>query len=240
MNDWESARVWFSYAARLDPDSAEAANALGDAWAALGNWEQARLAYGRALSLNPARAEHYTDYAQALMVDQHDLDLAEQLLAQAVALEPENELTYRGLATLADARGDIQKSIHWWQMAAKTSPVGSVDSLLHLAGAYDQAGQDSQALTALQRALQEAPDSPWTHLALASAHFQAARWSAAETEALQATVLGPGHVEAWILLGNARLRQGETGAARQAFEKVLEIDPDNDEAARSLNLLYSP
>ncbi len=240
QGDWEAALRWFDYALQLSPDSAQAYHAIGDARMGLKDWTAAREAYAQALQLAPENADYYVDYANALIVDDYNLDLAASLLEKAVVLLPGSEHTYRALAGLATKRGNMLKAIHWWEQAAAVAPEGTVDSILHLADAYEATGMYDQALTAYRYAVSEAPFSPWTHLELAHAYYTRKMWQETVAEAQQTVAIDPQNVEARLLISQAQVKQGNIEEARSVCIEALHLAPDHQEIQESCGKLIAP
>jgi|GEM_PF-3861545 len=236
----ERALSWFDAALQVQPDSVHALKGRGDAAIGLARWDLARNSYARALELDPHTAERYSDYARTLIAGNYDLPLAEDLLKRAVELAQGSEEVYATLAGLAYARSDHEQALHWWEKAAAVAPTGSVDSLLHLATAYQAVGLSDKAIAAYQQAVREAPQSPSARLELAKAYFSDEEWSQASAEATRVVELAPHTVEAWLLLGKSQIKGGNLEQGRKALEHVLVIDPNNAEALRLLRGNDSP
>ncbi|MBD3371781.1 MAG: tetratricopeptide repeat protein [Candidatus Coatesbacteria bacterium] len=58
-------------------------------------------------------------------------------------------------------------------------------------------------------------------------YFAAGDYTAAAEAYTAAVERDPGFIEAWLYLGETRLRTGETATARKALERALALDPEN-------------
>lgn len=54
----------------------------------------------------------------------------------------------------------------------------------------------------------------------------------------QALALDPGHLPSWYLLGLTHMKKGNSAEARTAFEKCVEIEPDNPDTRARLGSVY--
>lgn len=101
-------------------------------------------------------------------------------------------------------------------------------------------GQIEQAIQLLQFAITVNPGNAEAHYHLGRAHLQRDRLPAAEAALRQAVQLAPRHAPAWSALGKTLFRQGNPRDARQALETALKLEPGNQDAAETLNLLPRP
>jgi tetratricopeptide (TPR) repeat protein len=82
-------------------------------------------------------------------------------------------------------------------------------------------GDTATALDELALTVQIAPDDPVARLVYGNLLVDRAMWAEAEGELLEATRLATRHAEPWILLGDARQRQGKPAEALEAYRGFL-------------------
>ena len=90
----------------------------------------------------------------------------------------------------------------------------------------------------IPRATGETRDS--AQLLLAQAYLKNPKWMRRAEAVLQTLVArSPRHVTAQLQLAEIYRASGLTSRAKAAYEKVLEIDPDNVQARKALDFLHS-
>ncbi|NIR45870.1 MAG: tetratricopeptide repeat protein [Gemmatimonadetes bacterium] len=110
--------------------------------------------------------------------------------------------------------------------------------LLELADVFEyRAGMPDSAMAYLRAYLARHPDARPVRLRLARLLAWSGRLQ--EAESVASTILGaqPHHVEALTLLGDVRRWRGDSGGARAAYRRALELDPDAAAAAEGLAAL---
>lgn len=68
------------------------------------------------------------------------------------------------------------------------------------------------------------------NIKVATFYWKKGKYKAAALRYAEATRWDPGSAEAWLKLGDAREKMNDTAAARAAWEKFLEVAPDDKEA----------
>lgn len=127
---------------KTTPDDAEGWTMLGRSYSVLERLPQALQAFQRVLALRPQDAQAHADVADALaMVNGRKLDgEPEQLVARALALDPDNAKALGLAGTIAFERGDAVTAARHWERAMKTAEPGS-EMAGRLRSAVDEARQ---------------------------------------------------------------------------------------------------
>ncbi len=94
-------------------------------------------------------------------------------------------------------------------------------------------GSFAAAVNAYQRAEQLAPDAPAIVYALARAYAEADMPDEAITYFEKTAALVPGYAEVHFRWGELLWQQGEAAAARQHFERYLQLAPDGSYAGQA-------
>jgi len=156
---------------------------------------------------------------------------AEQHLRTAVELAPASPLVWLLLGKQRMARGDLETARVALLNAQRLDPANpapclAIAELKAQSGAYTEVDRWIDA--ALERAPRDA--SVWE----AAARFYLSRDLASQGDpagiAAQAVILAPGDAEAHLLQGWSALVNGDPGAALQALDHALTLDPDLAEA----------
>jgi tetratricopeptide (TPR) repeat protein len=120
--------------------------------------EAALQAVERAIELNPKNAHALNYLGYALAEQNRELDRAERLIKQAIALDRDNGYFIDSLGWVYYQRGDYRKALKQLERAAKLAPEDAV-VLEHLALTQLKVGERKKALITLKRALGFAPSS---------------------------------------------------------------------------------
>jgi predicted Zn-dependent protease len=104
----------------------------------------------------------------------------------------------------------------------------AVIALLDQAQLHNDAGQREAAGASLERALRIEPRNPWLWHELAQLRLTQGQYGQAVSLARKSTSFSvkDRHLQAlnWRLIGNARVAQGDTSAAEQAFKTATELE----------------
>lgn len=109
----------------------------------------------------------------------------------------------------------------------------NVAVLNDLALIYQQRQERQAAQASWQHALEREPANPVVLYNFGSFYLSSDAHLAADLLG-QAVTAKPDYVKAWYNLGLARKQLGDTAGARTAWEKVLQLEPENQEARAAL------
>lgn len=235
--------AWYEYAIQVAPQHVEGYYGLGQVYQQRGEWETAVSYYEQALQQNSEHLPSLVALSQ-IYIQRDQVEQAENILLQIVENESLHnfpglsENAFRSLATIATKRQDVEQTIYWWEQAVTSS--NSVDSRLHLAEVYEQAGQADKALVVYQETVSLAPDTPWTHLALARAYLTRQEWENA-LESAQTSIEQDARIaDAWLVVGQSYLALGQPAQAQEALQQGQIVDPTHEEIGRLLEELSEP
>ena len=177
-----------------------------------GRFEEAQASFEEALQINP----NYTEAALNLAVTYNDLgryDEAKRIYQAALA---------RG----AESPGQLDPFVK-----------GKIANLhAEVAQAYVDAGMPADAMHELRKAILLCPTFADLRLKLANLYRQSGDLDAARFELEEAIAARPRFVPAHVALGVTMLSQGEPAAAMGAWERALEVDPENRAAQMYLRM----
>jgi tetratricopeptide (TPR) repeat protein len=202
-----------------------------------------------ALALTPGA---HTYYLQAVQAERRgQLDIAEQALRKAIAIDPSDYLNLVKLGAVLNQEGRPNEAISYLQQAATLTP--SDDMILYsLGGLYEQLGQPAKAEQAYLQALrknaatQTAPGIAFAQpmyyfalLNLSRTEIQLKKYPAAINHYQSFLTHYPQHFEARRRLANLYLVTGQNQLAVQQYELLKQRFPgafeDNVSLARALN-----
>ncbi len=236
------ARAELAQALTLDPDLVAARFLLAQLYLDIGRPAAARETLATGLEQHPGQPQLGSLLAEAERQLGHP-DRAAELARQAVARDPSllQAGYYLGLALIDLHRNDEAAAVLEPIVAAGVNPA---DTTLALGTAYLDGGRLDRAIATLTRASTVDPARADIRLALARAyrlhHLPAkaraqlalVRLPGAAGPAVSAVSQDPLEPTLYMERGLLDLDQGRLTAAAAAFEKVLAIDPGNEEAAR--------
>lgn len=172
----------------------------------------------RALESAPGAPEAAAAHHElgALYFEEGLIEFAKEHYAQAQELAPGNVRVGLALAALTARDGDVAGA--WSQIRDLGAAVMEHDvELRTLLG---------MALDDFDELRRSFPDTAENHAAYARLLYQAARIPEAVTAAHRATVLNPSDADTWKFLGDVQGQLGNLPQARAAYEKSLEVNPD--------------
>jgi tetratricopeptide (TPR) repeat protein len=197
---------------RLEDKFADVFNMLGVIAHDRGDFARAQALFEEALAVNP----NYTETALNLAVTYNDLgryDEAKRIYAAALA---KGEGTGEQLDPFV--KGKIA-NLH-----------------AEVAQAYVDAGMPTEAKQELRKAIHLCPQFSDLRLKLANLYRESGDLDAARFELDEAVSNRPRYVPAWVALGVTRLSLGDAKGAVMAWEKALEIEPENKAAGMYLRM----
>jgi len=197
---------------RLEEKYADVYNMLGVIQHDRGQFEEAQGHFEASLAINP----NYTEAALNLAVTYNDLgryDEAKRIYAAALS---KGEGTGNQLDPFV--KGKIA-NLH-----------------AEVAQAYVDAGMPSDAKHELRKAILLCPSFSDLRLKLANLYRETSDLDAAKFELEEAVSNRPRYVPAWVALGVTRLSMADQKGAMEAWEKALEIEPENKAAAMYLRM----
>lgn len=200
-----------------------------------------RSAFARAVELDPANAQARVSlasfYLHAPTLGGGSKAKARQHAEALVRLDP--ELGHPLLAEVLEATGDAAGALEQRRLAVAAAP-DSLPRLIELGLAYQAAERWDDAFATFRRSLEIDPD--YRH-----GVYQLGRTGALSGRNLEETAAAlerfladlvedgePYHSGAWWRLGMIRQHQGDREAARRAYRRSLEVDPDQRGAREAL------
>jgi cytochrome c-type biogenesis protein CcmH/NrfG len=222
----------------VKPQEAEFYMVLGGGWKTAGNPQEAASAYQRALQIKPDSARAMRALAEV------DPPNAEQILAHAVQVAPNDPESWFRYGVLTSSAERIQKAITldpWLpDQSRRLAEVSHSDTALQDAlrtDPFDDAAWDlggrilaekgafAEAFFDFERAIKLHPDGRYLY-DYALALVRADRFDDAQKQAEMAVRADAGLVEAHELLGGLYLRKKALPAAAREYRAALVLKPD--------------
>jgi cytochrome c-type biogenesis protein CcmH/NrfG len=221
----------------IKPREVEFYMVLGDGWKMAGNQREAAGAYRRALQIAPDSPRAMRALAAV------DAEHAEQILAHAVEVAPDDAESWFRYGVLTSSAERIQKAIAldpWLpdqsrRLAELTHSESALKDALRTDpfddAAWDLGGrilaekaQFTDAFFDFERAIKLRPNGRYLY-DYALALVRADRFEEAQTKAEKAVRMDAGLAEAHELLGGLYARKKELSAAAREYAAALQLDP---------------
>jgi protein O-GlcNAc transferase len=216
----------------LRPQSAEAHNALGEAFHGAGNVKVARAEFEKTIAIDPRFAPARVSLGQ-ILVEAHEFSAAAQHLDRALQI----------LGTSGDAaeahylRAKVNAEQNEMRQAAEHLNA-AVSLRPDFGEAWSDLGQarkalldDAGALAAFERAVETAPEDAVAQYRLGSEYLHQKRTHPAVLHLQKALAFNPDDQSTLYALQVALRQDGQVEAARQAKEKLTDLLRRRDEAA---------
>lgn len=245
-NQPDKAAALFERALALQPDHVPSLVWLGAMRLVTGNTDAAGPPLDKALSLqanDPAALYH----AGRVALAKRNYAVAVERLNAALTIQPQASgihyplsLAYRGL-------GDVKNAEAQLRLRGNVDPVPSdplmreLSNLLQNAAAFEVQGADAlakrrwpEAVRALRKALELAPENAFTHLNLGTALFETGDAAGALAQFTEAARLSPTLAKAQYGIGIVTEAAGRDADAIAAFSAAVKADPSSLESHLSL------
>jgi len=201
--------------------------------------QEARLA----VALGPNRVAAYeisgVIYRDLQAIAAGALDWSVKSFESALGLEPLNPVITTEIGKLKLVGNDKEGAKTYFEKAMNMKK-DFVESGLQLAMMDEAEGKTSDVLAKLEGLVQAAPFSTEARFQLARAYYNDNEFAKAASQAQQALILFPNHSNSLFLLGLTYEKMGEKDLALQALEKVLELNPNNQQVQDQISKIKKP
>ena len=216
----EEAAVYADRAVRLDPNLADAYDALGTSQRLSGKYAEAAASYGKSIALDPKAAGSLAGLAQTYAAMGRAAD-AESTFERATLLAPDNTNIAMHYGDFCFANGHYDKAAELFRRVTQIlpdSPRGytNLGAALHALGRYDDAA------TAYERSIALAPSGA-AYSNLGVMRYDGGRYADACVALEKAAALTPNDYNVWANLGDAyRWTPARKADAPHAYERAIE------------------
>jgi len=180
----------------------------------------------------PAAARGRLARADAAYANGH-LPAACEFIQQALRYAPQSVQLRVCHGNLQFQLGDYAGAFESYRQACAAEP-DNVDAFIRLAATALRVNQIETFEQSLQRALELDPQNPEARRLLADTNYASGRFSDAAGQYCGLLDQAPNDPEVLLRLGNCRYNLDDFEAARQCFERVLDLNPKHDIAKGNL------
>jgi len=169
-------------------------------------------------------------------------------LQRAIELAPDDAQAYLYLGELYFSKQKPERAVDYYQKALARNPL--LDRAYGRLGEIAVTRSDATAALANFKMLEVlSPDDPGAHAAMAQAYELAGQYDSAEQELRGIVARDPKNLDAWLRIGflngalakkatNPTERDAHLKQAQAAFQKVLDVQPENVAASRAIQELH--
>jgi tetratricopeptide (TPR) repeat protein len=161
----------------------------------------------------------------------YQYDAANNALNAIANKDPKNELLLLRRGWLEYLSGNHSKSIEYYKKAASVNGQ-SLEAQLGMIMPLMAQQRWREAAASANKVLETAPWNYHAHIRLMSCEQALKQWSTLEKHAQQVAARYPTDASIWIFLGRARHHLGNKDGASNAYDRVLQLVPDNFEASQ--------
>ena len=240
---------WYLWALELNPDSAEIKGELATLYQETGRLEEAEESLEQSTNQDETKCATWYQRGEVATKQEKWFEAAEAFVKVLSLAETDTVCRYQ-TSHVAHRLGVIyhlrlkqeEKGWEYYQLALSAdqydpTPQQKGDTYYQIASILSKRKLWSQAIAQYQLALAIRPDYYIALIGLAQAQLQAGDLAEAQQSAEQARDLAPEQHPAYRVLGDIYRTRGENELARQMYEKVLSINPNNEAAKEGLEKL---
>ena len=225
LGKWAEALNELQKAVRINPYNADWYYNMGLTLDAMSDYGQAIKAYRHALELSPSDVETLT----ALGVDstrQKQFAQALGYFEQAQRIDPDFEPCYGYRIVTYSQMGEHDKAEEMFYLARQIKDKCAICDY-NMGMSLLSRGQYDRAIACWQEALELEPDYPEVHARIAEAYWGKDDLDSANKHFALAFRDDPGHIDVLLDYGSMLLDKQEMARAKDKFNFVLELEPDN-------------
>jgi Tfp pilus assembly protein PilF len=221
---------------------------IEDAWKSLkqGHGNKARKSLSKLSEQNPF---YYVGMGYAYFM-MNDLDLAEDFLKAAERYSPDMNIIHLGLAQVYQKKGEEDLAFAEYREVLKVEPdhpwvlpqyeilkLKKTEEFLEEGRLFLSSGDTESSKKAFLKALYYSPESTEAHLALADIYSKEDNFENALVHLEAASRNEPENIDILKKYGEALFFQNENEKALDVYEKLAEMEPENQEFKQRLEIL---
>ncbi len=151
------------------------------------------------------------------------------LFAHTLSIDPDNLFAATNFGAALFNNGEFDEAAKYFQRIVAARPWDD-QTRMRLANAFSAGGRTEQAMTELRRAIETNPRNASALVELARLELAMGRSQEAEALLLRANTIEPKP----LTLGTLALTRNDLQAARQEFERAVQIEPESSTARNNL------
>jgi tetratricopeptide (TPR) repeat protein len=234
----EEAEYEYLKAVAIDSTSSTAFFQLGNVARTRGRLDDALRYYERALDILPGTPEALANMG-GILHEQGHTDSAVALLRQALEVDPNNEVALVNLGLAHLGSGEYAEARSWFRRAVASNPE-NLKALVNISFAYLQQGQTDSAAAYIEQATHIEPNDAGLWVNLGGIYRAKGMFEKAGEAYESAVSLEPDNVVALFGMAAVMAQQGRRQDSISILRRILEIDPEFNQARVALDRLTTP
>ena len=232
--DWQQAEVQFKQALAADPGNRFARYDLAQLQLLHEKLPEAEENFRKLLADTPGDSEAHAQLGAILAATNRAAEGQKEIEA-ALAIDPNNMNALFNLASLEAEQGNLAGAAGLLEKALKQKD--DVETHRLLGTVYAAQGRFENALEQFRTVEKLLPNDPSAHFQLAQVLAQIDQVGESIREQQAGLTLYGNNADDWNFLGELYVRAKQTAAARKAFERALQLNPENAAARANLSRL---
>lgn len=226
MGDSQRAVAYYEQAIGMGDTSAQTLLSIADIYLNSQAYEQAIVAYQRALQVDPQNVQAHSNLGYAY-TQVGRLDDAIQENLQVLQLAPDDYISHRNLVLLYRDTGRLDEALQQAERMLEATPDHELGPTYHLLGTlYEEAGRQSEAVSAYEQAIAYAPGLYQAQVALGNLYLQLGRVEEALQSFQAVAQLLPEDYTSHQRLAIIYRQLGRYDDALAAANQALELAPE--------------
>lgn len=221
--DFAQAEKHFAHVKQLNPNEPRLPVAEGELYLSMGKLAEAKGAFERALLLDSKRATTWSRVGAIEAMLGHTAE-ATFALDRALELNPKDFRALESKAELAQKGGRVDEAVRLLIQSASAAPERLAPELvLRAVAELKRRHRSRDALDVLEEQVRRGVDGPNVQGEYGDLLVEAGRLSDAQQAFRRAAAQDDKDPGWWELVGELEMRQGDLDAAREAFQKSLQV-----------------
>jgi len=239
----EDAIKAYRRAIELDPVYTSPWNNLGDVYRTLSYPEDAIDAYRHAIELSPQNALSWNSLGDVYR-GMERFEEAIEAYKQAVVINPDYAWPYDSLGLIYEQQGRFELAVPAFRQAAQRHARSQEQAVTwnHLGDIFRESDRSTAAVDAYREAMDLDPDYAWPYHNLGLIHEQQGETETALgffRQAIQRHRSDRDRVVSWHKLGGICLSLSRHTEAIDAYQRVIELDPQDNLSWNSLGIAHT-
>ncbi len=229
--DWQGAEAQFQKALATDPENRYARYDLAQLQLQHGKLPEAEHNFRKLLTDTPGDADTHAQLGAILAATNRGVE-GQKELETALAIDPTSFNALFNLASLEAEQGNLPGAAALLERALMQKDDAEAHQLL--GNVYAAQGGYESALKQFRTVEKLQPNDPVAHFQLAQLFAQIDQVAESIREQQAGLALSGTNADDWNYLGELYVRAEQTAAARKAFERALQLNPEHAVARANL------
>jgi len=238
VKNYENAKKEFLSVIKIEPENTDAIFNLGRIYKILKEFENAEKSFKKFIELKPEDVSPHIELGE-LYAEMKDYESAIKEFQTVLKVKPGNLFSRIYLGRIYMEKGDFNRAEEEFLKILSTSP-NNIYAHINLGQLYTKKGDKKRAIEEFKKVVDINPKDSRACFMLGDLLSEQKGKAGEAIEYLKKGIaLRPGYVDGYIMLGNSYLKVGNIQGAINAFEKALELKPEETKLREKIKELRS-